>query len=191
MNIEKREEDQKKKKLKLKLISLNKFTMIISLIKTKRDKIINSNTNYDLKETFTFSLLQLSPLYKTLNLKNNNILLLLNNTIDVNIKSLDNVILIFLNEVKEKVNQHYFSFASKLLFLFRECINLHKNNPDYSKIGLIEDVPNYCNIFLESFMEPNNFYGLEQSEIIELMQYFCQWLYENKYTSSILSITIV
>ena len=41
-------------------------------------------------------------------------------------------------------------------------------------------------------MEPNNFFGIyepnEKSEIIEIIQHFCIWLFKNEYTKSKLSL---
>ena len=49
-----------------------------------------------------------------------------------------------------------------------------------------------CNEFYGEFLEPNNFFGIEdsddQNEIIDIIQHFCIWLFKNDYTKSKLSL---
>ena len=55
-----------------------------------------------------------------------------------------------------------------------------------------EGLPDLCNEFYGEFMEPNNFFGIEEqdekNEIIEIIQHFCIWLFKNEYTKSKLSL---
>ena len=47
-----------------------------------------------------------------------------------------------------------------------------------------ENLPDICNDFYIEFMEPKNFFGLNQNELIEVIQHYCFWLYSNKYTQA-------
>ena len=55
-----------------------------------------------------------------------------------------------------------------------------------------EGLPDLCNEFYGEFMEPNDFFGIdnqeEKNEIIEIIQHFCIWLFKNDYTKSKLSL---
>ena len=62
--------------------------------------------------------------------------------------------------------------------------NVKEDN--YSEIYCAEEIPESCNDFFLEFMQPNQYYGLNEGELIELAQHFCFWLYLNKYTHSYL-----
>ena len=56
---------------------------------------------------------------------------------------------------------------------------------------LPEGLPDLCNEFYGEFMDPNNFFGLDEldkNEIIEIIQHFCIWLFKSEYTKSKLSL---
>ena len=63
---------------------------------------------------------------------------------------------------------------------------------DYSNLSNAELLPELCNEFYSEFMEPNNFFNLnnenEMNEILDLIQHFCIWLFKNEYTKSKLSL---
>lgn len=88
---------------------------------------------------------------------------------------------------KERSNREYFDFVFKFAVLFRECINL-KFGTGYTKTNPAEQVPDMCNDFVSEFMEANDYFGLEVSELIETIQHCCHWLWENHYTSSRLTL---
>lgn len=105
----------------------------------------------------------------------------------------------YLREFSKKTNVDYFWFMSKFIILFRECVNkLRKNlvkpehqteeNKDYSQIYSAETIPEICNDFFVDFMEPYDNFGLNQEELIELIQHFCYWLYNKRYTQSHLTL---
>lgn len=109
---------------------------------------------------------------------------------------------IYLKEFSKKTNKEYFWFMIKFIVLFRECINLKrkgtvekecqneegKETMEYTQIYDAENIPEMCNEFYIEFMEPQNFFGLNQNELIELIQHFCYWLYYNHYTQSQLTL---
>ncbi len=53
-------------------------------------------------------------------------------------------------------------------------------------------LPELCNEFYTEFLEKNNFFGFTEqfkAEIIEIIQHFCFWLFQNEYTKSKLSLS--
>jgi len=111
----------------------------------------------------------------------------------------DDVFYEYLFTFKNKANQKYFSLMLKFILLFRECFDIskNKNNKDENKKAVTnslppEELPDLCNEFYGEFLEPNNFFGIEDSqdkdEIIEIIQHFSIWLFKNEYTKSKLSM---
>ena len=85
----------------------------------------------------------------------------------------------------------------KFVLLFRECYDISKNKDKEQKKAVTkeltpEGLPDLCNEFYGEFMEPNNFFDIddqdERNEIIEIIQHFCIWLFKNEYTKSKLSL---
>ena len=114
-------------------------------------------------------------------------------------KTCDEVFYEYLNNFKDETNKKYFSLLVKFVLLFRECYDISKNkyNKDGAKKAVTdtispEGLPDLCNEFYTEFMEPNNFFGIdelgERNEIIEIIQHFCMWLFKNEYTKSKLSL---
>jgi hypothetical protein len=89
-----------------------------------------------------------------------------------------------------QANKEYFLFVVKFVVLFRECINISKSDisGEFTSTGNTENVPDMCNEFITEFMETNEFFGLDLNELIEIIQHFCNWLYENKFTTSRLTL---
>jgi hypothetical protein len=92
-----------------------------------------------------------------------------------------------------KTNKSYFDYIFKFVLLFRECFNKLKssevNTPnEYTQMFGAESVPDICNEFIVEFMEPEEFYGLDTNELIEVIQHLCHWLYGNGYTTSRLTL---
>lgn len=131
-----------------------------------------------------------------------------NNSENLN-RCCDEVFYEFLNFSRSKTNMTYFPFIFKFTVLFRECMNIYKNveleidketlkenipeqKKEYTQHFNAENVPDLCNEFVTEFMEKSDYFNmnsdLEKWELIELIQYFCHWLYESNYTSSRLSL---
>lgn len=89
-----------------------------------------------------------------------------------------------------KASRDYFDFVFKFIVLFRECINLKREKEDshYSENQTAEIIPDSCNDFVSDFMEKQDYFGLEINELIEIIQHFCHWLWENGHTTSRLSL---
>ena len=118
---------------------------------------------------------------------------------DKNSKNCNDVFYEYLCEFKEKTNEKYFKLLLKFVLLFRECYDISKTKEvkvqekkavtDYISP---EGLPDLFNEFYGEFMEPNNFFDLneneEKNEIIEIIQHFCIWLFKNEYTKSKLSL---
>ena len=107
--------------------------------------------------------------------------------------SCDDIFFLYLREASTKTNKDYFHFLFKFTVLFRECINKLKRGeeagaPDHTQTANAEQVPDTCNEFITEFMDPNDYYGLETSELIEAIQHLCFWLYVNHYTTSRLTL---
>ncbi len=82
-------------------------------------------------------------------------------------------------------------FLVKFVSLFRECINNIKKREDGAEASQYESadgVPDLCNEFITEFMETNDNFSLETTELIEIIQHFCNWLYDSKYTTSRLTL---
>lgn len=90
-----------------------------------------------------------------------------------------------------QTNRNYFIFLVKFVTLFRECINHFKTGEgvkEHTQTNSADGVPDLCNEFITEFMENNDNFNLETTELIEIIQHFCNWLYDNKYTTSRLTL---
>jgi hypothetical protein len=115
----------------------------------------------------------------------------INNPIKFN--SIDEIFSKYLEEVASDCNKEYFEFITKFVILFRECINkvrrnLNDINIEFSVKNNADTVPDTCNEFITDFMENNDYFGLDTMELIDIIQHLCNWMYENKYTTSKLTL---
>ena len=112
---------------------------------------------------------------------------------------LDPLFFLYLKEFSSKTNNNYFWFINKFIILFREGINLiQKDNVKeeyktakekvYSQLFSAEGISDSFNDFFLEFMNPKKFFGLNESELIEIAQHFCFWLFQHRYTHSFLSL---
>lgn len=113
------------------------------------------------------------------------------------VKNCDEVFFEYLKDISTKSNKNYFIFAFKFVVLFRECINKFKLNEidrakDYTEVYNSDQVPDLCNEFITEFMENADYFGLNseenKNELIEIIQHFCFWLFDNGYTTSRLTL---
>lgn len=110
----------------------------------------------------------------------------------------DDIICHYLDSFKNECNEIYFLFVVKFVLLFRECFNLSERNKkeayfnvEYTSKESAELFPEQCNDFFSVFMENNEFFGFdedEKTELIDIIQHFCFWLFSHKYTQSKLSL---
>ena len=112
-------------------------------------------------------------------------------------RTCDEVFYEYPHNFKDKTNETYFTLLIKFVLLFRECYDISKNKDSKEEKKAVTDhmqpegLPDLCNEFYGEFMDPNNFFGLDENdknEIIEIIQHFCIWLFKNEYTKSKLSL---
>lgn len=107
-------------------------------------------------------------------------------------KFADEIFAIYLQDVFERTNKSYYDFIVKFVALFRECINglkgAGKTEPEFTATNSAETVPDTCNDFITEFMDQHGYFGLNTVELIEIIQHFSNWLYENKFTVSRLTL---
>jgi len=108
----------------------------------------------------------------------------------------DEVFAEYLVKVSKTVNENFFAKVVKFVFLFRECLNdMNKDKEDdnedyYSETRNAEDAPDISNDFVTDYLDlnDNEKYGFTKEDAIDLTQNFCQWLYDNNFTCSKLSL---
>ena len=89
----------------------------------------------------------------------------------------------------------FFIKILKFVTLFRECLNILYNDKVKTTGGLYseefsaEDAPDISNDFVTEFLDTDsNSFEFSKDEAIEITQNFCQWMYDNNYTCSKLSL---
>jgi hypothetical protein len=108
----------------------------------------------------------------------------------------DQVFSDYLLKVSKLVKNEIFRKILFFVFLFRECLNLinctkltTNDGKEYSETFNCEDAPDISNEFVTEFLEPEKgIFEFSKEEAIDLTQNFCQWLYDNNYTCSKLSL---
>jgi len=93
---------------------------------------------------------------------------------------------------KKEVLVKFITFVT----LFRECLNsMNKKDSngcsveEYTQDNNAEDAPDISNEFVTEFLETDaSFFDFQKDEVIEITQNFCQWLYDNNFTCSKLSL---
>jgi len=109
------------------------------------------------------------------------------NVIDIH-EIIDKVFINYLNKMSEFCNPAYFTELIKFVTLFREYLNIVNkkiNNKEYTEIKDAENVPNYCNKFINKFLFPNgddSDFSFLKEDSIDLIQNICYWMYDNNYT---------
>ncbi len=115
-----------------------------------------------------------------------------------NEKSCDDIFYEYLHFIKSQTNKNYLILSIKFLLLFREFLlkaraKLQAENSETSltDLEMMNKTPEYCNEFVTEFLENNDYFGVQleadRNEFIELIQHFCNWLYNNNFTQSKLS----
>jgi hypothetical protein len=104
---------------------------------------------------------------------------------------IDRVFIDYLNKMSVFCSFTYFSELIKFVTLFREYINIvnRKTENDineYTEISGAENVPNYCNSFINNFLFLNgkeSDFSFSKEESIDLIQNLCYWMFDNNFTS--------
>jgi hypothetical protein len=83
----------------------------------------------------------------------------------------------------------------KFITLFRESLNIINGDKvkgedrGYSEAFNAEDAPDISNEFVTEFLDTDsNEFSMGKEEAIDFTQNFCQWMYDNNYTCSKLSL---
>ena len=107
----------------------------------------------------------------------------------------DEVFAEYILKIAKYVNKDYLIRIIKFVVLFRECLNTiykPKNKAEkgqFSENYNAEDAPDISNEFVTDFLETDvQLFDFLKDESIDLTQNFCQWLYDNNYTCSKLSL---
>lgn len=109
----------------------------------------------------------------------------------------DEVFAEYLVKAAKFIKPEYAIKLIKFVLLFRENLNsLNRNKPNvnenenYSQIYNAEDAPDNSNEFVTDFLETTeeSLFEFSKEEAVELTQNFCQWMYDNNYTCSKLSL---
>ena len=114
----------------------------------------------------------------------------------------DNVFMHYLNKMSLNVNPNYFIKLIVFVTLFREFINISKRiylynqneefnifENEYTANHSAEDIPFFCNDFINNFLDcENKLFNFDKQESIDLTQNFCNWIYDNDFTTLKLSL---
>lgn len=104
----------------------------------------------------------------------------------------DLVLAEYLHKVSKLVRAEYLIKILKFVFLYRECLNIIYSekaavidkNKEYTQLFTAEDSPDICNEFVVEFIEgKSKLFQINEEEANDLTNNFCQWLYDNNYTS--------
>lgn len=104
-------------------------------------------------------------------------------------EKIDNIFISYLNRISLYCNPDYYTKVICFIILFRDFVDKKKVKKS-NKIK-VENIPYFSNDFINSFFNDkscDNFIELSSSEAIELMINFCQWLFDNNYTSAKISL---
>jgi hypothetical protein len=107
----------------------------------------------------------------------------------------DDVFCEYLHKVSRLCRPEVFTKVLKFVTLFRESLNIINaekvkgEEGEYSEISSAEDAPDISNEFVTEFLDTDsNIFNIGKEDAIDLNQNFCQWMYDNNYTCSKLSL---
>ncbi len=111
----------------------------------------------------------------------------------------DEVFSFYIYKVSKLARPEFFTKVLKFITLFRECLNqINKDKCksksdeityEYSEIFNAEDAPDISNEFVTEYLGAESMiFDFSREEAIDITQNFCQWMYDNNYTCSKLSL---
>lgn len=116
-------------------------------------------------------------------------------TLDGETSKCDEIFADYILKVSKVCNKEFFIKILKFVTIFRECLNIlnrGKNTSpgeEYSESNNAEDAPDISNDFVTDFLEKDpELFEFNKDDAIDMTQNFCQWLYDNNYTCSKLSL---
>lgn len=153
---------------------------------------LKNSSEEHMKKISVFNSLDDHPLYQKLVEHLNN-----PKPLDENSKC-EEVFSYYIFKVSRHVKQEFFARILKFIILFRECLNVNYKDrvkgtenisTDYSELMTAEDVPDISNEFVTEYLCTDACqFDFQRDEAIDFTQNFCQWLYDNNYTCSKLSL---
>lgn len=114
-------------------------------------------------------------------------------------KTTDDAMYDYIKFFEQNTNRDYFGFAIRFVILYREWINKSLENEidrskvtdftkEYSELYSAERAPDLSNTFFTVFMHEAHYFGMgaerEKIALIDMIQHFIQWLFENGHTAS-------
>lgn len=107
----------------------------------------------------------------------------------------DEIFADYVVKVSKCARRDFFEKVLKFVVLFRESLNITNSEKvgndgkDYTEIYNAEDAPDISNEFVTEFLDTETLlFGFTKDEAIDITQNFCQWLYDNNFTCSKLSL---
>jgi len=106
----------------------------------------------------------------------------------------DEVFAEYVVKVSKVCGRDFFVKVLKFVTIFRECLNILNRgktvgSEDYSEVNTAEDAPDISNDFVTDFLEKYpDLFDFTKEDAIDMTQNFCQWMYDNNYTCSRLSL---
>jgi hypothetical protein len=153
-----------------------------------REVYMNSDKSYEKFRKFS-SKHENNFFKKVIELQNNP------RTLDGENSKCDEIFAEYVLKVSRHCNKEFFIKILKFVTIFRECLNIinkGKNTPiseEFSESNNAEDAPDISNDFVTDFLEKDpELFDFSKDDAIDMTQNFCQWLYDNNYTCSKLSL---
>jgi hypothetical protein len=117
-------------------------------------------------------------------------------TLDGDTSKCEEVFADYLSKVARLTKPDVFIKIAKFITLFRECLNVinadkvvGNEKAEYSELCNAEDAPDISNEFVTEFLDTDNLtFEIGKEDAIDYTQNFCQWLYDNNFTCSKLSL---
>lgn len=107
----------------------------------------------------------------------------------------DDIFADYIIKVSKCAKKEFFEKVLKFVILFRESLNITNSEKcgneekEYTELYNAEDAPDISNEFVTEFLDTEaNLFGFQKEESIDVTQNFCQWLYDNNFTCSKLSL---
>ena len=149
------------------------------------------NELYNLKEENKCSTFEEFPFFKKILEANLN-----PPQLDGETSKCDEIFSEYLIKVSKNTRSEFFTRLVKFVCLFRDCLNKvnqdkNKNEEglEFSEVTNAEDAPDISNDFVTEYLETDvEKYGFSKEDAVDLTQNFCQWLYDNNFTCSKLSL---
>jgi hypothetical protein len=154
---------------------------------------INNSDNVELKKLEEYSNIYEYPLFLKINK------ILENPQTPDETSKCDEVFAFYIYKVSKNARPQFFKKIVKYVILFRICLNkIYKEKVksltddikcEYSELFNPEDAPDISNDFVTDFLWTEDCqFDIKREEAIDITHNFCQWLYDNNFSCSKLSL---